>query len=169
MNTQTNTSKDDTLYNEVAKVLGTAILRNDRNYTDDLMAIIKRETAKAYKKGWETAMYQSASAPIVAEVPYSLMQMPNLNSIDEILQKLHDKLVIGWIVNDGKPHTIPSHASNDKCTDEAKQALQSLIEDRAREARIDELKKAAAHNNSEYTSDYIEDRIAQLSNSKEGK
>jgi len=40
--------------------------------------------------------------------------------------------------------------------------LKSLIANQVREARINELKKVASHNNSEYTSDYIEDRIVTL-------
>jgi len=38
-----------------------------------------------------------------------------------------------------------------------------------RDARIDELKRAASHNNSEYTSDYLEDRIKKLKDGLEIK
>lgn len=44
--------------------------------------------------------------------------------------------------------------------------ITKLISDQVREARISELKKVASHNNSEYTSDYIEDRIVTLNGVK---
>lgn len=47
---------------------------------------------------------------------------------------------------------------------EAKDELLALIESETSKARIDEAKRAANHNNSAYTSDYLEDRIIALYN-----
>lgn len=52
--------------------------------------------------------------------------------IEEILEKLHEKLLIGWIVNDGETHVVPSHGSNDGCTELATAQILSLFEEYAK-------------------------------------
>lgn len=60
--------------------------------------------------------------------------------IEEVLEKLHEKVLIGWIVNDGKPHKSMSHGGQDGCTDKATQSLLALLDEETLKARIDELK-----------------------------
>lgn len=66
--------------------------------------------------------------------------MTNIDTLDQILEKAHQKLLFSWIKNDGKTHTIPTHANYDGCMDETKQALNLYIEEKMKEARLDELK-----------------------------
>jgi hypothetical protein len=76
------------------------------------------------------------------------------NDIGQIFDKWRGKMLSEGLMS-------PSSAN--RIDDEAKAALQTLIADKERLARLDELKRAAAHNNSEYTSDYLEERIQKLS------
>lgn len=63
---------------------------------------------------------------------------PDLNIfLDEVLNELHEKSLLLGIVNDGKPHKMPSHSNNDSCTTEAKARLTAKFEEEKREARIE--------------------------------
>lgn len=55
--------------------------------------------------------------------------------LDKALEELHQKVAIGWIKNDGKPHALPTHSNNDSCVTEAKEAILAHIEEEKRLAR----------------------------------
>ena len=65
------------------------------------------------------------------------MNAPDIQpgEIDELLEELHERLLIGWVRNDGKVHTMPSHGSNDGCTDEAKAKLNAHFRKELEELR----------------------------------
>ena len=44
---------DSELEQKVARIIGTAILKNDKNYTDDMMALLASEKQAAYREGAE--------------------------------------------------------------------------------------------------------------------
>ncbi len=86
---------------------------------------------------------------------------PSESSIDAILTDTAESICGEWC---GDSHTgieaVNEHMSTEKA------ALEHLIKQETDKARLDELKKVASHNNSEYTSDYIEERIASLESTK---
>lgn len=50
----------------------------------------------------------------------------NTDVLDEILEEMHEKVAIGWVKNDGKVHTLPTHANGDVCVTSAKAKIQQL-------------------------------------------
>lgn len=99
-----------------------------------------------------------------------------VDPLDEVLNALHEKLVIGWIRNDGQAHPIQSHSNSDSCTKEAKAQIQALID----AARVDELKRFTSSTGKRMKAEtwqdwswrvyhYCKDRIAQLTKSNEDK
>lgn len=78
-------------------------------------------------------------------------RLPDIEEqIDEIFfdnyNKLHDNMF----------------ASEFEAAKSATKAIEAIIASEVAKARIDECKRAANHNNSEYTSDYLELRIKSL-------
>ena len=66
----------------------------------------------------------------------STAPQPNLEAkTEEILEKLHEKVAIGWVRNDGKPHALPTHATGDECVKEATHAIKELLI----EAKVEEV------------------------------
>jgi len=51
----------------------------------------------------------------------------NTNEIDDLLKRFHQKLLIGWVINDGKVHDMPAHGTHDGCIDDVKQALYQAV------------------------------------------
>lgn len=82
--------------------------------------------------------------------------------ISDVLESMHNKCVFGWIKNDGKIHSMPTHANGDSCITEARTAIKSIIT----EARIDELKKIRVVkkglNWTAFVKIYADNRIAEL-------
>jgi hypothetical protein len=89
--------------------------------------------------------------------------------LDKILEKLHEKLLIGWIVNDGEVHAMPSHGNNDGCTDDAKTALltyiDSVCQSKCIEAKIEAYRHIALSDNgiTEPLKSWLAGYIQQLS------
>lgn len=67
-------------------------------------------------------------------------------------------------IDDLKPSTVLHIA----LTDEAKAIIIAKLEEAELRGRLDELRRACNHNNSEYTSDYLEERIAELNAKNKG-
>jgi hypothetical protein len=55
--------------------------------------------------------------------------------IDKLLEKMHEKVALGWIKNDGKTHTVTSHATGDNCVTESREAILALLNRAAGEAK----------------------------------
>lgn len=72
------------------------------------------------------------------------------------LDKLDDLLDLVFV-------KMEDHHLKSQFREKVEQALTELIDRKVAAARIEELKGAAGHNNSEYTSDYLEARIKELS------
>lgn len=48
--------------------------------------------------------------------------------LEKILEDLHEKLLIGWIKNDGKTHVIPSHTNKDGCINDTLTSIINLVD-----------------------------------------
>lgn len=77
--------------------------------------------------------------------------------IDDILKPIYNYGFPGTGYN-GRQEQLPSNLAKERLLTLLTQAKAEAV----LEARIDEVKRAANHNNSEYTSDYLEERIDQL-------
>lgn len=90
--------------------------------------------------------------------------------LDRILEQLHEKLLIGWIVNDGKPHIVnTSHGTDDGCLDETKEKIRQLfiskeaVEEANLRAALDELEAIMnCWEHPKLAPYFLTDRIAQI-------
>lgn len=66
-------NSDELFQDQVARIIGTAILKNDKNYTDDMMALIAQHTATKVREARidELTSLQHYGSPTQSFVKYS--------------------------------------------------------------------------------------------------